>query len=94
MGTCCDETSLPFWVARLNVYEADSGSSVAFCVVGSKKMTYDFLDVVRLPVNVKMSLLPELLLSSSFRLYALAEDESVVWRVWDVCGGLRLSSGS
>jgi hypothetical protein len=70
-----------FLVARLKVYESDSGSSVAFCVVGSKKRTYDFLDVVRLPVKVKMSLLPELLVSWSLRLYALAEEVRVVWRV-------------
>jgi hypothetical protein len=88
------DTSLLFLVARLNVYASDSGSRVAFCDVGSKSKTYDFLVAARLPVKVNMSLLPEPLLSSTRRLYLLGEaDVRVVVRDSEVCAGLWLSGG-
>jgi hypothetical protein len=82
-----------FLVVRLNVYESESGSRVAFCEAGSKSKTYDFLGATLFPVKVKISLSPELLLSSTLRLYALAEEGvSFVDRDSVVCAGLWLSS--
>jgi len=81
--------------ARLKVYVLESGSSVAFCVAGSKTRTYeDFAVTVFWPVKRKILApvsFPEFL-SSNFRLYWRAElDVRVVVREEVVCAGLWLS---
>ena len=67
---------------------------MACWLAGSKSRTYDFLGCDFCPVNVKMSLSPELLVLSMRRLYRLVDEGelSVVERESDVCGGLWLST--
>ena len=67
---------------------------MACWLAGSKTRTYDFLGCDFCPVNVKMSLSPELFASSMRRLYRPVDEGevSVVERESDVCGGLWLST--
>ena len=67
---------------------------MACWLAGSNTRTYYFLGCDFCPVNVKMSLSPELFVSSMRRLYRPVDEGevSVVERESDVCGGLWLST--
>jgi hypothetical protein len=76
------------------VYVSVRRSRVAFCVVWSKRSTYDFEGAVREPLKTNMSLSPLSLVSRTDRLYVLLSASfRVVLRVPLARFGLWLSGG-